>query len=67
MTSDLMAMLDAMAREAGFHDYAALASYEPPAPGDASADEIRTRLAATAALDPARGTRTTARDCVLLL
>lgn len=67
MTSDLMTMLDAMAREAGFHDYAALASYEPPAPGDASADEIRTRLAATAALDPARGTRTTARDCVLLL
>jgi beta-lactamase class A len=67
MTSDLMTMLDAMATEAGFADYAALASYEPVAPGDPSADEIRVRLAATAALDPSRGTRTTARDCIRLL
>ena len=67
LVSDLMTMLDAMAVEAGFPDYAALAAYEPRAPGDPDADEIRRRLASSAALDPTRGTRTTARDCVRLL
>jgi beta-lactamase class A len=62
-----MTMLDAMAVEGGFPDYAALAAHEPSAPGDPDADEVRRRLASTAALDPGRGSRTTARDCVRLL
>jgi len=67
LSSDLMTMLDAMAVEAGFPDYSALAVYEPSAPGDPDADEIRRRLGSTAALDPERGSRTTARDGVRLL
>lgn len=67
LVSDLMTMLDAMAVGAGFRDYDALAAYEPSAPGDPDADDVRRRLATTAALDPARGSRTTARDCVHLL
>lgn len=67
LVSDLMTMLDAMGVEAGFRDYAALAAYEPSTPGDPDGDEVRRRLASTAALDPSRGTRTTARDCVRLL
>src|SRR4051794_18819171 len=67
LVSDLRTMLDAMAVEAGFSDYAALVAYEPSAPGDPDADEVRRRLASTAALDPARGSRTTARQSVRLL
>jgi beta-lactamase class A len=67
VTSDLMTMLDDMATETGFADYAGLAAYEPTAPGDPTADDIRVRLAATAALDPTRGSRMTARDGVRLL
>jgi beta-lactamase class A len=66
VASDLATMLDAMAVEAGFADYAALEVYQP-GDGGPSADEIQSRLAASAALDPARGTHTTARDAVRLL
>jgi beta-lactamase class A len=51
LVSDLKTMLDAMAVETGFTDYAALAADEPRAPGDPDADEIRQRLATTVALD----------------
>jgi beta-lactamase class A len=67
MVHDLATMLDEMAREAGFVDYAALAAYEPSDRGDPSADDIRRRLGSTAALDPRRASSTTARDCVRLL
>lgn len=67
VSSDLTTMLDRMAVEAGFPDYAVLATYEPSAPGDPDADEVRRRLASTAALDPDRGSRTTARESVRLL
>jgi beta-lactamase class A len=66
LMSDLMTMLDEMAVEAGFADYAALARAEP-GPGVPSADEVRRRLDGSAALDPARGSRTTAADSVRLL
>ena len=66
LTSDLRTMLDTMALGVGFDDYAALAAYEPAPPGPSTQD-VRRLLAASAALDPARGTRTTARDCVTLL
>src|SRR4029079_14153284 len=44
LSSDLMTMLDAMAVEAGFPDYSALAVYEPSAPGAPDADEISRTL-----------------------
>jgi beta-lactamase class A len=66
VTSDLATMLDAMAVEAGFPDYAALAAHEP-GDGGRSSEEIRVRLATSGALDPARGSHTTARDSVRLL
>jgi beta-lactamase class A len=66
LMSDLMTMLDEMSVEAGFADYDALASAEP-GPGVPSADEVRQRLDATSALDPTRGSRTTASDSVRLL
>jgi beta-lactamase class A len=66
VTTDLATMLDALAVDAGFPDYAALEAFQP-GDGDPSVDEIRARLAASAALDPARGTHTTARDAVQLL
>jgi beta-lactamase class A len=51
----------------GFASFAGLASYTPSAPGDPTDDEMRIRLSGTAALDPARGSRTTARESVRLL
>ncbi|MCY1138850.1 class A beta-lactamase-related serine hydrolase [Actinoplanes sp. Pm04-4] len=59
--SDLRTTLDRMAAEAGFADYAAMARLEPAPPG------LSETLAGTAALDPRRGSRTTARDTVELL
>jgi beta-lactamase class A len=67
ITSALAPMLDAMAREAGFSDYAALAAHDPAADGPPSDAEIRDRLARSSALDPARGSRTTPREMVGLL
>jgi beta-lactamase class A len=60
-------MLDAMAHEVRFSDYGALAAHDAERDEPPAADEIRRGLAATAALDPARGTRTTAAETVLLL
>jgi len=54
ITSDLMTMLDDMAREAGFADYPALARFTPDGSPEMSSDVIRQRLAATSALDPTR-------------
>jgi len=67
ITSDLQSMLEEMAREAGFSDYAALAAHDPVADGPPHAAEVRTRLARTSALDPGRGSRTTPREMAELL
>jgi beta-lactamase class A len=67
ITSTLRDMLDGMAAEVGFPSYAALVAHDPDLAGPPSVDEIRSRLADTAALDPTRGTRTTAAETVLLL
>jgi beta-lactamase class A len=64
ITSDLQTMLDEMAAEVGFADYLALARHDTSAPGSASAVELQRALAGTAALDPRRGTHTTAADTV---
>ncbi len=66
LRSDLMTMLDELAVESGFRDFDALLAVEH-GPADPTPDELRQRIAATAALDPARGSRTTARDSVRLL
>jgi beta-lactamase class A len=65
--SDLRDMLDALAHEVGFPAYSALAAHDPELGSPPSADEIRSGLAASATLDPARGTRTTAAETVMLL
>lgn len=67
VTSNLQAMLDALARDAGFADYRSLALRDPRAAAPLSEDDLRRRIAAGAALDPGRGSRTTARETVALL
>jgi beta-lactamase class A len=67
VATDLRTMLDEMAVEAGFDDYAALARHDPVSDGPPTAAQVRARLARSAPLDPARGTRTTAADTVRLL
>lgn len=65
--SDLGKMLDDIARDAGFAAYADLVAHDPAVDGAPSADEIRRRIGHGAALDPARGTRTTAAEMVALM
>ncbi|WP_421932984.1 serine hydrolase [Phenylobacterium sp.] len=69
IVSDLKAMLDAMAVELEFRTYAELLAAQAgklgPAAQAGSLDPAR--LDAVAALDPARGSRTTARDMTTLL
>ena len=67
ITSDLRSTLDGMAVDAGFTDYAALARHDPTVAGRPSTNEIQERLERSAALDPTRGSRTTAADTVRLL
>lgn len=65
VASDLLTMLDDMAREVGFADYAALATHGPEGPSDRVA--LLARLDRSAALDPERASRTTAAETVRLL
>lgn len=67
ITSNVQDMLDAVARESGFPSYIALIAHDPATQGAPSEDEIRLKIAASTALDPARGTRTTAAETVALL
>ena len=65
--ADLRTMLDDMAAEAGFADYRTMIRHEPDRDGPPTDRELGARLAGTAALDPERGTRTTAFETVSLL
>lgn len=67
IVDDLRTMLDTMAAEVGFTDYVTLSGHDPVANGPPSANEIRARLAASSALDPTRGSRTTPAEMVRLL
>ncbi len=67
ITSDIGSMLDGMAVEAGFASYTQLAGHDPTVAGPPSINELRERLHRSAALDPTRGSRTTAADTVRLL
>jgi beta-lactamase class A len=66
INSDLGSMLDDMAHEVGFANYSALATHEPDA-RPPSKDLVLKRLHESTALDPTRGSRTTAADTVRLL
>lgn len=69
IVSDLKTMLDTMAVELEFRNYAELLAAQAgklgPAAQAGSVDPAR--IAAVAALDPARGSRTTARDMTTLM
>jgi beta-lactamase class A len=67
VTSSLKQMLDTMASDAGFIDYAHLVRHVPAVDGRPSEGDIRRAVAASAALDPQRGSRTTSADMVRLL
>lgn len=67
VASGLRALLDGMAHEAGFGDYALMAAHDHRIAGPPTDDEVRARLAGCSALDPERGSRTTPADMVLLL
>ena len=65
MGSDLRTMIDAIAREAGFTDYAALAQWS--CADEAETQMVEKRVRGAAALRPEGGTRTTARDMTRML
>ena len=67
ITSNLREALDQIAADAGFANYAAMVAHDPATMGQPSSEEIQARVAASAPLDPARGTRTTAAETVRLL
>jgi beta-lactamase class A len=66
VVSDLQTMLDRLAIELGFTDYADLASHDP-AQGPPTEADLRARIATSSALDPREGSRTTPADMVRLL
>ena len=67
VVSDLQSMLDDMASEAGFHRYADLAAHDPRNDGPPDQAQVTELLARSSALDPRRGSRTTAEEMVRLL
>jgi beta-lactamase class A len=67
VAGSLKHMLDAMAAEAGFNDYAHLARHDPAVDGPPGEEDVRRAVAASSVLDPRRGSRTTPADMVRLL
>lgn len=67
ITSTLQDQLDAIARDAGFSDYAALAAHDPDNDGPPSEHQLRAAIGESAGLDPNRWTRTTAAETARLL
>jgi beta-lactamase class A len=67
LTSSLRQMLDTMATDAGFIDYAHLVRHDPAVDGSPNEGEVSRAVAASSALDPHRGSRTTPADMVRLL
>lgn len=67
ITSDLRTLIDSMAQDAGFGNWAALTGWAGRAHGQEAENRIARRVARSGALDPVRGHRTTARDMAMLL
>jgi beta-lactamase class A len=67
INSGIGQMLDSIAFEIGFKNYEELSEFVPTSESPRSQQEILRSIAQSAALDPSRGTHTTARDSVRLL
>lgn len=67
IVSNLAAMIEQVATEAGFADWAAMSAWAPAQHTPAERADVDRRIRQSAALDPARATRTTARDMCRLL
>lgn len=67
VVDNLRHMLDTVATEAGFTDYGHMVRHNPAVDGPPSDLDVRRALAASAALDPRRGSRTAPADMVRLL
>jgi len=67
VASDLRGMLDALAVDAGFADFDHLVRHDPAVDGPPLAEEVGSRIASSAALDPHRWSRTTPAEAVRLL
>ena len=67
IASTLGDMLDSMASDVGFSGYAALEAHGRASSGSGFEGQIRCKVGASAALDPSRGSCTTARETAALL
>lgn len=67
VVGNLRHTLDTVATEAGFADYGHLVRHDPAVDGPPSEVDVRRAVAASSALDPSRGSRTTPADMVRLL
>jgi len=67
IVSNLAVMIDSIVQEAGFADWSAMTAWSEAGPPVAEVELVDARIRASAALDPSRATRTTARDMCRLL
>jgi beta-lactamase class A len=67
ITADLDEIINSIGRDAGFADWAALASWAARPHSQDQRDDLARRVLAVGALDPLRTSRTTARDMTRLL
>jgi beta-lactamase class A len=67
VTANLRTIINSIGRDAGFADWDAMWEWAAQPLSDADEQALVSRIAAAAALDPARTTRTTARDMATLL
>jgi len=67
IVSNLSVMIESIAHEAGFADWATMTVWSSAEAAAAEREDVELRIRRSAALDPARATRTTARDMCRLL
>jgi beta-lactamase class A len=67
ITSDLREMLSTIALDVGFDSFASFVAHDPDVDSASSAEEIAMRIETSSALDPKRGTPTTAFETVAML
>jgi beta-lactamase class A len=67
IVSNLAVIIDSIARDAGFADWLAMTAWMESGPSVSDRDVVDAQVRASAALDPSRTTRTTARDMCRLL
>lgn len=67
IVSNLAVMIESIAQEAGFADWATMTAWSSAETSIRQREDVELRIRASTALDPARATRTTARDMCRLL